>query len=69
MLKDNQMTQIDDEDISPAQDWESRLRRAETLNAQGKACAMCGGTGGWPGLGKFVLCMPCGGRGECYEQE
>lgn len=27
-------------------------------------CPMCGGTGGWPGLGEWVLCKPCNGSGK-----
>lgn len=44
-------------------DWIIRLARAHQLSAESKECAMCGGTGGWPGLQKFVDCIPCGGSG------
>lgn len=45
-------------------DWELRLANAKVLSAAGKECAVCGGTGGWPGLHEFVICRPCSGMGE-----
>lgn len=44
-------------------DWNLRLARAEQLRSDGRECAVCGGTGGWPGLHQFVLCRPCRGSG------
>jgi len=44
-------------------DWNVRLARAEALQDEGRECPVCGGTGGWPGLRKFVDCMPCLGSG------
>lgn len=44
-------------------DWAQRLATAELLQTQNLECSMCGGTGGWPGLGQFVSCRPCMGKG------
>jgi len=49
--------------LSVPHDWELRRVRAEVLQGEGRECAVCGGTGGWPGLGKFVGCRPCLGSG------
>ena len=49
-------------------DWSDRLARASELAAEGAECAMCGGTGGWPGLQTFVVCKPCGGLGVACEE-
>lgn len=37
--------------------------RAE-LQKPGLECVMCGGAGGWPSAGGFVVCKPCGGCGR-----
>ncbi|GKT27193.1 hypothetical protein AVHM3334_22935 [Acidovorax sp. SUPP3334] len=31
-------------------------------------CAMCGGSGGWPGFKGHVLCKPCNGTGRDQAQ-
>ena len=43
--------------------WAERLVQAKVLTDKGMECAMCGGTGGWPGVSGFVTCMPCSGMG------
>jgi DnaJ-class molecular chaperone len=45
-------------------EWNFRLTRALILVEKGGDCAMCGGTGAWPALGKLKICVPCGGTGE-----
>lgn len=45
-------------------EWAERLAQAEVLTEKGTECAMCGGTGGWPGVSEFVVCKPCGGTGS-----
>jgi hypothetical protein len=45
-------------------EWTARLSQAEELEKKGVACPMCGGTGGWPGVGEFVICQPCTGSGS-----
>lgn len=49
--------------LTSQHDWNLRLELAELLRAEGLECAVCGGTGGWPGLGQFVACRPCLGSG------
>lgn len=44
-------------------DWIFRLVQAALLRESGRECAMCGGTGGWPGYRQFVSCRPCQGTG------
>lgn len=45
--------------------WDARVRRAEELEQQGIACAMCGGTGGNPHPIKFWAdCRVCNGTGQ-----
>lgn len=44
--------------------WEARLEQAAKLAELGTECAMCGGTGGWPGATGFVYCNPCHGSGS-----
>lgn len=45
--------------------WDARVRRAEELEKQGIACAMCGGTGGNPHPTKFWDdCRVCNGTGQ-----
>lgn len=53
------------------EDWNSRLVLAALLRDSGRECAMCGGTGGWPGLHKFVECRPCkgGGIASAFEED
>lgn len=51
----------------PADDWGRRLNQAAFLSAHGQECAVCGGTGGWPGLFQFVVCRPCVGSGFSRE--
>ena len=45
-------------------EWQARLKQAESLAEAGTECALCGGTGGWPGLAAFVACKPCNGTGS-----
>lgn len=61
------MKKMVDDGFLSVDGWEERLRRAEYLSAQGMACAICGGTGGWPGLGRFVVCIPCNRTGVTCE--
>lgn len=35
-------------------------QETETVGCE---CPMCGGTGGWPGIGGWVVCRPCNGTG------
>jgi len=49
--------------ISP-DEWNVRLAQADKLTELGSECAMCGGTGGWPGIQGFALCKPCDGSGS-----
>lgn len=37
------------------------IERAAQSSAE---CPMCGGTGGWPGVGGHVICRPCNGTGK-----
>jgi hypothetical protein len=51
-------------------EWEQRLVQAATLQDQGLDCALCAGTGGWPGLGggsglgTWVPCKACDESGH-----
>lgn len=51
-------------------EWEQRLVQAASLQDQGLGCAMCTGTGGWPGLGggsglgAWVPCKACNETGQ-----
>ena len=45
-------------------DMEARWAQAAKLVEAGCECAMCGGTGGWPGIDRFVTCRPCNGTGS-----
>ncbi|PJC99804.1 hypothetical protein GQ37_005725 [Janthinobacterium sp. BJB1] len=49
-------------------DWSIRVARASQLSSEGAECPVCGGTGGWPGLQKFVVCKPCGGLGVACDE-
>jgi DnaJ-class molecular chaperone len=51
--------------MSPLNDteWKARLAQADKLRDAGTECAMCDGTGGWPGTIAWVPCMPCNGTG------
>lgn len=44
--------------------WQQRVLLSEALSTVGEECVMCGGTGGWPGIMKFVICQPCAGSGR-----
>lgn len=37
---------------------------SEQRNSNAAECAMCGGTGGWPGVNGWVVCKPCDGTGQ-----
>lgn len=59
---------LEDEDGTLArsllpEDWNFRLVQAALLRDNELECAMCGGTGGWPGHRHFVPCRPCQGTG------
>jgi hypothetical protein len=51
-------------------EWEQRLVQSASLQEQGLGCAMCAGTGGWPGLGggsglgHWVPCKACNETGQ-----
>lgn len=49
------------------EEWHDRVARSDALSALGMACALCGGTGGWPGLQELVVCKPCGGSGSAID--
>jgi hypothetical protein len=42
-------------------EFAKRLKQAAKLQELGLDCEMCGGTGGWPGIGGWVECLPCQG--------
>ncbi len=45
-------------------EWQQLLAQADKLSQLGTECAMCGGTGGWPGPREWVPCVPCNGTGS-----